>query len=370
MTLNVEPTSVAKGALLFEPFELPNIPLRNRVVMAPMTRSRAESDGCANALMALYYMQRASAGLIVSEAISISAQGVAYISTPGLYTVAQIESWKPVTEAVHNAGGKIFAQLLHGGRIGHPALSGGLPTVAPSALQPEGFAYLLEGRATFPQPDELTADEIARVVGEYAQAAWNAIEAGFDGVEIHGANGYLPNQFLADSTNARTDSYGGSPENKGRFVLEVVDAVIGAVGSGATGIRFSPVGTNNGVFNSNPYETYGPLVKALASRDLAYLHLMEGPKQTANAQQDSAPVAAQYRPLYPAILIASGGMELGQAEEILASGTADLVAFGAAFVANPDLVARLRQGLPLAVAQRDTFYQGGEAGYTTYPAIT
>lgn len=354
---------------LFQPFPLGPTTLGNRIVMAPMTRSRAEADGTANALMVEYYRQRAGAGLIVSEATSVSAEGAGYISIPGIYTQAQIDSWMPVTEAVHAEGGRIYLQLLHGGRIGHSSLTGGRPLVAPSALRAQGQIHTAQGMADFEMPEALTEQGIAQVIADFAQAARNAIAAGFDGVEIHGANGYLPNQFLAEATNHRTDAYGGSPENRARFVVELVEAVVAAVGAERTAIRLSPTGSNNGAVHTDPMATYGYLIPALNRFGLAYLHLMETFRPDEQPEHYPRQIAATFRPLYTGTLIASGGMTQEKAEALLQAGTADLIAFGSAFIANPDLPEKFRRSAPLTLPDRSTYYLGGSKGYIDYPAL-
>ena len=352
---------------MLEPFHSPALQLKNRIVLAPMTRSRAAADGTAVPIMAEYYRQRATAGLLVAEATSISSEGIGYISIPGIYTQAQVESWQQVTEAVHQAGSRIFLQLLHGGRIGHSSLSGRQP-VAPSAIRAEGITYTQAGPTEFETPRALTEADIARIVQDYAAAACNAIAAGFDGVEIHGANGYLPNQFLSDATNHRTDGYGGSIEGRCRFALEVTEAVAAAIGWARTALRLSPLNQNNGAVHTDPLGTYGYLIGRLSGKGLAYLHLMEG---DAHKTPPGLPLemAAYFRPAYQGTLIASGGLTRDSAEQMLAQGTADLVAFGAPFIANPDLPARFRLGAPLAEPDRHTYYTGGSRGYIDYPAL-
>ncbi len=353
---------------MLEPFQSPALQLKNRIVLAPMTRSRAAADGSAVPMMAEYYRQRATAGLLVAEATSISPEGIGYISIPGIYTQAQVESWRAVTEAVHAEGSRIFLQLLHGGRIGHRSLSGGIQPVAPSALRPEGITYTQAGPTEFETPRALTEADIARIVQDYAQAASNALAAGFDGVEIHGANGYLPNQFLSDVTNHRTDAYGGSAQNRSRFVLEVVLAVAETIGWGRTALRLSPHNYNNGASHTDPIGTYEYLIGQLSGQGLAYLHLMEGDARKVPAGLPLA-MAAYFRPAYQGTIIASGGLTKATAEALLAASTADLVAFGAPFIANPDLPERFRLGAPLAEPDRHTFYTGGSKGYTDYPSL-
>jgi N-ethylmaleimide reductase len=357
-----------QASLLFEPFQAGALTLRNRIVMAPLTRSRARQPGdVPTELNALYYRQRATAGLIVSEATQITPQGKGYAFTPGIYSDEQIAGWRLVTDAVHAEGGQIVLQLWHVGRISHPSLQpGGALPVAPSAIRPKGQAFTETGFQDFVTPRALAADEIPGIVADYARAARNAIAAGFDGVEIHGANGYLLDQFLRDGTNHRTDQYGGSVENRLRFPLLVVDAVVAAVGAERVGIRLSPVTPSNDIADSNPTAVFFPLVEALARLRLAYVHVVEG--ATGGSRETPFDFDALRR-RFPGAWIANNSYTRDLAVEHLAQQRTDLVAFGRPFIANPDLVARLRQGAPLAELDRATLYGGGAKGYTDYPAL-
>jgi len=349
------------------PLTLGDSTLQNRVVLAPMTRSRANPDGTANALIQEYYTQRATAGLLITEGISPSAEGIGYISIPGLYTQAHAKSWQPITAAVQAEGAVIFAQLMHGGRIGHATLSG-LATVSPSALRPEGQTYLPQGMAPYETPEVLTLEGIKKTIEAFVHAGHTALQAGFNGIEIHGANGYLPNQFLAESTNHRTDAYGGSIENRARFTLELAAALTEALGPDRVAIRLSPTGTNNGIEVQDPLATYSYLIAELNKLPMAYLHLMEGTKIEQQPAHYPKEIAQTFRPLWHKTLIASGGMTLAKAETLLAKGTAELISFGIDFVANPDLVYRLVHKIPLARPDKATLYSGGAKGYTDYPA--
>jgi N-ethylmaleimide reductase len=357
--------------ILVTPYQSEHLNLPNRFVMAPLTRQRAYDENSLTAMNALYYAQRATAGLIVSEASPISQQGLGYANTPGIFTKKQIEGWKLVTEAVHQAGGRIFIQLWHVGRHSHPVLQeGGKLPVAPSALAEKGHVTTPQGKMDPVVPHALTIEEIENIVADYRQAALNSIEAGFDGVEIHGANGYLIDQFLNDSSNIREDHYGGTVDNKTRFGLEVVKAVVGAIGNHRTGIRLSPSGMNFGVENKNPVETFDYLIGKLNYFSLAYLHLVE-PVQY-NLQQFPQylkVVTPHYRKIYHGTLITSAGYNFETAEKVIQDGYADLVAFGKDFIANPDLVARYEQNADINKWEMATFYGGDERGYTDYPFL-
>lgn len=355
--------------ILATPFNVGNMTLSNRFVMAPLTRQRAGSDLAPNELNALYYGQRSSAGLIISEASQISPQGMGYANTPGIYSKSQIEGWKKVTNAVHEQGGYIFCQLWHVGRHSHPVLQeGGKTPVAPSAIAEEGLITTPNGKLPAVVPQALSQEEIKSIIEDYRTAARNAIAAGFDGVEIHAANGYLIEQFLNDSSNKRTDDYGGSIQNKTRFAVEVTGAICQAIGSNRTGIRLSPSGTNFGVRNEQPVETFEYLIKALERFNLAYIHLIE-PQQEAVAQLPHylSNVTAHFRPLIQTVLITSAGYTFQSAEKAVQEGKADLVAFGKLFISNPDLVERYKNDFPIAPYDSASFYGGGAAGYTDYP---
>ncbi|MEW5927991.1 MAG: alkene reductase [Gemmatimonadota bacterium] len=352
-----------RAATLFTPVRLARHTLPNRVVMAPMTRNRAGAGNAPVALNALYYAQCASAGLIVTEGSQVSPRGVGYPDTPGIHSGAQVEGWRRVTDAVHREGGHIFLQLWHVGRVSHPAVQadGGLP-VAPSALAAEGALYTAAGPLPYPVPRGLETDEIPGVVEEFAEGARNALRAGFDGVELHGANGYLIDQFLRDGSNRRTDRYGGPVENRARFLLQVAAAVADVWGGDRVGVRFSPVSPYNGMRDSDPKGTFGWAAQALNRFGLAYLHLSE-PVGT----PESARVAPLVRQVFRGPLILNGGYDRASADAAIASGAADLVAFGTAFLANPDLPARLEEDAPLNTPDRATFYGGDARGYTDYP---
>ncbi|MEV5875109.1 alkene reductase [Streptomyces sp. NPDC052101] len=349
----------------FDPIDLPGLRLANRIAMAPMTRSRAAEGGLPTDLTAEYYTQRASAGLIVTEGIQPSAVGQGYPDTPGLHTPEQIAAWRTVTDAVHGAGGRIFAQLMHTGRIGHPALlPDGLVNVGPSAVAAPGQVYTHEGPKDFVTPRELTAEEVRATVADFAAAARGAIEAGFDGVELHGANGYLIHQFLAPGSNRRTDEWGGSVPGRIRFALEAVTAVAEAIGAERTALRLSPGNPFNGIEEPEPEPTYTALVDALEPLGLAYLHVMEVP--------GGRELTAALRKRFGGVFVlnpATEGPTGPDALTLIDDGTADVIAYGQLFLANPDLPARLSAGGPFNPANPATFYGGGLEGYTDYPAL-
>ena len=347
---------------LFEPFPLGANLLANRIVMAPMSRNRADDKDAATALTALYYRQRASAGLIVSEASPISASGRAGFRAPGIYTAAQIAGWRRVTDAVQAAGGKIFLQLWHAGRISHPSLqpSGALP-LAPSALAATGTLATGKESVSFVTPRALATAEIHGLITRFAEAADNARCAGFDGVEVHAANGYLIDQFLRDGSNCRVDAYGGSFENRARFLLAVVDAVARAWTADRVTVRLSPTSPYNSMSDSDPQRTFGFVAEALSVLGLAAPHVDETP----SVPFDWGAFRRRYRGSY----IANAGYDRERAEAAIANGHADLVSFGVAFLANPDLVERLRTGAALNAPDRATFYGGNERGYTDYPTL-
>lgn len=354
---------------LLEPYKLGEFELSNRMVMAPMTRNRAGDGNVPTELNARYYRQRATAGLIITEGTQISPQGVGYPWTPGIHTKDQVEGWKKVTDAVHEEDGKIFAQIWHVGRISHPDFHEGEPPVAPSAIKPEGQAFTPEGLKDFVEPRTLETREIAGIIEDYVSAAKNAMEAGFDGVEIHGANGYLIDQFIQDGSNRRTDRYGGSKENRARFALEVTEAVAGAIGSEKTGIRLSPSGEFNDMFDSNSKETFTYLIEQLNQFDLAYLHLVEPLSDVSEKPNYADNVAEYYRPAYDGTLIICGGYDRESGMAVLRNGHADLVAYAQLFLANPDLPERFARNATLNTPDRDTFYGGAEKGYTDYPFL-
>ena len=362
---------------LFTPLQLGPYTLQHRVVLAPLTRMRADPDGhVPTALNAAYYAQRATpGGLLITEATPVSRQGHGHPCVPGIHTAAQVQGWRRVTDAVHARGGLIFMQLWHTGRVSHSSHQpDGAAPVGPSAVAAQGRTIDAHWQPVpYEVPRALEAAEMAPLVDTWAAAAANAVAAGFDGVEVHGANGYLLEQFLQSRSNRRTDAYGGSIANRCRLVLEVVDAVVAAVGRDRSGIRLSPWGVANDSGEDEPLPLYRHLVGELARRELAYLHLIEprasGAGKADLVREGQPSAAAVFRPLWPTVLIDAGGFDRAGAIEAVASGRADAVAFGRWFIANPDLPHRLRVGAPLNPYHRPTFYGGGAAGYTDYPAL-
>ena len=349
---------------LFSPYLLGNLELTNRLVMAPLTRNRAGAGEAPTELAAQYYAQRASAGLIITEGTQPSAIGQAYPHTPGLHTDAQVAGWKLVADAVHARGGKIVVQLMHAGRISHEAITGTRP-VAPSAITPAGEVYTEQGMKDFEEPRALETAELPGVVAEFVDAARRAVAAGLDGVELHAANGYLLQQFLATGSNTRTDGYGGSPQNRARFVIEVATAVVAAIGADKVGIRISPASTMNGISETETAETYAALLEGLAPLGLLYLHVLEG---------SSTDFHAQLRKQWTGTFIFNTGFtgpsDLATAQASVDSGETDLFCIGRGFLANPDLVERLRTGAELNAPDSSTFYSGGAHGYTDYPVLS
>ncbi|WP_418137816.1 alkene reductase [Agrobacterium sp. El2ro-1b] len=351
---------------LFEPYALGAIQVSNRIVMAPLTRNRAGAGFVPGDLSAEYYAQRASAGVIITEASQISQQGQGYQDTPGIYTQAQIDGWRKVTAAVHDKGGRIILQLWHVGRISHVDLqpNGGQP-VAPSAIRASTKTFVNNAFVEVSEPRALEIDELPGIVNDFRQAAANAIKAGFDGVEVHGANGYLLEQFAKDGANVRTDAYGGSVENRARLLLEVTAAVAQEIGAGRTGIRISPVSPANGISCSDPQAQYDYIVDELDALGIAYIHVVEG---ATGGPRDVAPFDyGSLRRRFSKTYIANNGYSLELAASHLADGKADLIAFGRPFIANPDLVERLQSNAPLADINPATLYGGGAEGYTDYP---
>jgi N-ethylmaleimide reductase len=354
---------------LFNPLDLGAYCLKNRVVMAPLTRNRAAPGNLPTPLMALYYKQRASAGLIITEATQIMPEGQGYPNTPGIYSTQQIESWKQVTQAVHEVGGRIFLQLWHVGRISHSLYQPNhtLP-VAPSAIPASGQVYTLEGMKPYETPRALETSEIAHLVKCYQIAAKNALAAGFDGVEIHAANGYLIDQFLQDGTNKRTDIYGGSIENRARFLLEITQAVIDVCGTDKVGVRLSPNGTFNDMSDSNPAELFSYVMQSLNALHVVYVHLRTGTE--ADIRHGRKPIAIKpLRELFQGTLILNDQFDREKADKALADGLGDMVAFGSLFISNPDLPLRLQRNAPLTPPDSSTFYGGTEKGYTDYPIL-
>jgi len=349
---------------LFAPFQLGDLTLANRMVMAPMTRNRAARDGVVPRMMVTHYQQRAGAGLIVTESVPVSPDAIGYPFTPGIYTDAQAASWLRVTNAVRSAGGHVFVQLQHCGRISHPSLLPDNATpVAPSPLRPAGQAVTYAGMQDFVTPRALETEEIAGVVAQFRRAAEAAKRAGFDGVEVHGGNGYLVDQFLRDGTNRRADAYGGSTPNRMRLLNEILDAVCEVWPAHRVGVRLTPENGFNSMADSNPQAHFGYFAEQLGARGLAYMHVLEGDMMTKSASLDYRALRAKFAGAY----IANNGYDLPRAQEAVRSGAADLVAFGIPFLANPDLVRRYRENLPLNAADSSTFYGGEETGYTDYP---
>lgn len=355
--------------ILLEPLTIGDLHLSNRFAMAPLTRQRAAKGFVTNSLHAEYYQQRATAGLIISEATQISPKGQGYPNTPGIYNKEQIEGWKLVTDAVHAKGGRIFCQLWHVGRHSHPLIQidGGLP-VGPSAVAEIGHVTTPEGKMTPVIPHALTKAEIEQTIEDYRKAARNAIEAGFDGVEIHSANGYLIEQFLNDNSNLRSDEYGGNIVNKARFGLEVTAAVVQEIGSERVGIRLSPSGTNFGLRNNKPVETFEYFIAQLNTFKLAYIHLIEPfPHTIEGLDQYLKSPTTYFRPLIKTALISGGGYNFETAEAAIKNNLADMVAFGKNYISNPDLVFRYAHDKKLNSYDADTFYGGDHRGFTDYP---
>ena len=353
---------------LFEPYTLGSLTLSNRIVMAPLTRNRAGAGFVPGDLTAEYYGQRASAGLLISEATQISQQGQGYQDTPGIYSQAQIEGWRKVTTAVHAKGGRIFLQLWHVGRVSHVDLQeNGSAPVAPSAIRAGTKTFVNNGFFDVSEPRALELTELPGIVNDFRKAAANAVAAGFDGVEVHGANGYLLDQFARDGANVRTDAYGGSVENRARLMLEVAAAVAEEIGAARTGIRISPVSPANGVSSSDAQAQFDYIVDQLDALGIIYIHVVEG---ATGGPRDVAPFDfGSLRRRFSNTYIANNGYDLDLATSRLAEDKADLFAFGRPFIANPDLVARLQTGAPLAQVNPATIYGGGSAGYTDYPAL-
>lgn len=349
---------------LFAPITLGTLTLANRMVMAPMTRNRADQRGVATSLMATYYAQRAEAGLIISESVPVSAQGVGYPCTPGIYTEEQVQGWRRVTDAVHARKGLMFAQLQHCGRVSHPSMQAhGAVPVAPSALKPDGQAFTYTGAQDFVMPRALATEEMPSIVKQFQDAALRAKQAGFDGIEVHGANGYLIDQFLRDGCNRRTDDYGGTAENRLRLLLEILQAVCTVWPADRVGVRVSPENTFNSMTDSDPLKHFGYFIERLGELNLAFVHVLEGDMMTKTTRLDYR----QLRGRLGGVYMANNGYDLERAKQAVLSGAADLVAFGMPFLANPDLVARYRNKLALNEADPASFYGGGASGYTDYP---
>ncbi len=356
---------------LFESVQLGSLVLANRVFMAPLTRNRADADGVPGELAAMYYSQRASAGLIVTEATQISQMGKGYINTPGIHSLEQVRAWSRITESVHKSGGRIFLQLWHVGRISHSSL---LPNdaqpVAPSAIRANSQTLIATGLAQVSEPIALTSRGIKETLDDYRLAAGNAKEAGFDGVEVHAANGYLIDQFLKTGSNRRTDEYGGVALNRVRFLTETVERVLGIWESKQVGVRISPTGGFNDMTDDDPLETFSVTVDRLNSYGLGYLHVVETAQNSKGSSEEDLAMSAHLRTLWKGLYVVNGGYDGPRGEKALRTGHADAVAYGRAFLANPDLPRRLQLRAALNEADPTTFYGGGTAGYTSYPALS
>ena len=356
-------------AKLFEPLKLGPITLPNRFVMAPLTRNRAVPPGMVPSPLAIdYYGQRASAGLLVTEASQVSQQGQGYQDTPGIYSKEQVAGWRKVTDCVHQRGGRIFIQIWHVGRVSHTSLQpGGGAPVAPSAIRAKGKTFVNGTFTDISEPRALTLEEIPGIIEDFKRGTANAMAAGFDGVEIHGANGYLLDQFAKDGTNKRSDAYGGSVENRARLMLDVAKVVAAEAGAEKTGIRISPVTPANDVSDSNPQPLFDHIVDRLNALKLVYIHVIEG---ATGGPRDIAPFDyGSLRKRFAGAYVANNGYDFELANKMLAAGAADLIAFGKPFISNPDLVERLEKGAPLNEWDKATFYGGGAKGYTDYPTL-
>jgi len=353
---------------LFSSYQLGNIKLSNRMVMAPMTRCRAVEGNVPSPLAVTYYVQRAQAGIIITEGSQVSPQGVGYVRTPGIYSSEQVDGWRKVTDAVHQAGCKIFLQLWHVGRVSHPDFLGGYLPVAPSALPVEGDIHTPLGKMKIETPRALELEEIPNIIDQFRVGAKNAKAAGFDGVEIHGANGYLLDQFLRDGSNRRTDQYGGSLQNRARLPLEVTEAVIDVWGADRVGYRISPHFQGYSMFDSNPRETFSYFAKELSNLKLGYLHIVE----RVGAYMQVAPearFASVIREIFKGALILNGGYDAERGNEAIQKSEADMISYGTPFLANPDLPERFRRNASLNIPDIKTFYVGEENGYIDYPAL-
>ena len=352
---------------LFDPIKIGNIELRNRVIMAPLTRKRATRDNVPTPIMETYYRQRSGAGLIISEATNISEEAIGYHDTPGIFTGEQVNKWKKITGGVQDEGGQIYLQMWHTGRHSHPKLlPGGKWPLGPSAIGESGEVNTPEGHFPAVVPKAMTTEDIDRTVNDYRNAAQNALKAGFDGVEIHGANGYLPHQFLMQSSNHRDDEYGGSFANRFRFLRRIIEEVSDACGPEKTGLRLSPVFTRRDMEDPDNIELFEYVVKEVDDYNLAYLHLTEPMSKGPLVEQWTGRIAPHFRKFYNGKLMICGGYDHEKAQKVLAEGHADMVVFGRLFISNPDLVERFRKGLDLKPWDEDTFYEGGEKGYVDY----
>lgn len=358
---------------LLKPFKLGDLELKNRVVMAPMTRSRADNEQkAANAeLQGLYYKQRASAGLIITEGSQISEKAVGYINTPGIHTKAQTEGWKEVTKMVHDEGGKIFLQLWHVGRMSHPDFHNGDLPHAPSAINPNSKSYTPEGFKETETPKEMTLEDIKQTIQDFKNAAANAWEAGFDGVEIHSSNGYLLHQFFSSTSNKRTDEYGGSKENRSKILFEIIDAIKEVMPENRIGLRLNP--SLHGIFgmelNEETIPTFDYIIEKLNDYDLAYLHLSEPFNDVSDVEYAVTEIAKRYRPIYKGNLMINAHFDRESGNKVIEEGDADMVAYGKPYISNPDLVERFAAKAELAEYDTDTFYTPGHKGYTDYPKM-
>ena len=351
--------------MLLNPLKLGALTLPNRILLAPLTRTRADAGHMPNALMAEYYAQRASGGLLITECTMVAEGTSAFIAEPGIYSEAQIQAWKLTTDAVHAKGGRIFMQIWHAGRAAHPNINGGARTVSSSAMAIEGEIHTPTGKVPHAVPHALTAEEIPAIVAAFAQAAKNAMAAGFDGVEVHGANGYLIDQFLRDGCNQRSDAYGGSVENRARFLFDVLTAVTAAIGSERVGLRLSPLNSFNSMKDSDPVGLVGFLADKLNAFNLAYLHLMRA--DFFGVQKGDVETIA--RGLYKGVLIGNMGYTAEEAHAAITAGKLDAVAFGTSFLANPDLPERIKTQAALNTPDSTTFYTPGAKGYTDYATL-
>ncbi|MAF89644.1 MAG: alkene reductase [Bdellovibrionaceae bacterium] len=347
--------------ILLEPLKVGDHMLRNRIIMAPLTRQRSGVERIPNELMATYYKQRSSAGLILTEATSITPMGVGYEGTPGIWNDAQVEGWKKTTEAVHKEGGKIFLQLWHVGRISHPSFLGGETPVAPSAVKPAGHVSLLRPKKEFETPRALETKEVKELVQTYKEAGARAKAAGFDGVEIHAANGYLIDQFLQSSTNLRTDEYGGSLENRARFLLEITDALIDVWGAGSVGVHLAPACDSHDMGDENPKETFGYVAKELGKRKIAFIFTRES-----STDHSLSPYMKEQ---FGGVLVSNQGLEVSQAQSLVEEGKADAVSWGRYYISTPDLVERVKLGKAFNDFNPETFYTKTAEGYTDYPFL-
>jgi 2,4-dienoyl-CoA reductase-like NADH-dependent reductase (Old Yellow Enzyme family) len=353
---------------LFDPLELGSLDLPNRIIMAPLTRARAGREAVPNALMAEYYTQRASAGLIVSEATGISREGLGWPNAPGLWNNAQVDGWRGVTNAVHDAGGRIVAQLWHMGRLVHPDLGLGQPVSSSITTAPD-FAHTYEGKKPYVEARAATKSDIRRIIGDYVCAAKKAIAAGFDGVQIHGANGYLIDQFLRDAANFRTDEYGGPVENRIRFASEVLEAVGDAIGMDRVGIRFTPNLYSQGIEDSDPIPLFVALARRLEELKVPWIELRQPLAAQAGGAVPTAPVSPHMKKHYSGKIVLNGGYDPASARKWVADGAADAIAFGRPFISNPDLVHRIAVGAPLSTGDSSSFYEGDARGYVDYPTL-